>query len=77
MFIVIYFCINFTQKDLIMRFWYQDMSVWGTYIWSTGNVVIWVEFWYHEMSACGVYGVQEFSGIGGVSVTRHVSAWYV
>ena len=29
------------------------------YIWSTGNVVIWVEFWYHEMSACGVYGVQE------------------
>ena len=39
--------------------------------------MIWVEFWYHEMSACGVYGVQEFSGIGGVSVTRHVSAWYV
>ena len=29
------------------------------YVWSTGNVVVWVEFWYKEMSACGMYGAQE------------------
>ena len=34
-----------------------NVSMW--HVWSTGNVVVWVEFSKQEMSACGMYGAQE------------------
>ena len=37
-----------------------NVSMWHVWsIWSTRNVVVWMEFWYKEMSACGMYEVQE------------------
>ena len=32
-------------------------SMW--HVWSTGNVLVWVEFWEQDMQACGRYGAQE------------------